>query len=259
VPKNDNDGNHDLIRDSLAIVNQIWSFLDSQVLAILSTMFDQTLLVVYPEFTEIASGDMDRIFENAQTMSIPQDTVLCNENTACEQFFLLLNGSIRVFQPKSDGREVTYYRLQPGDICMMSLYCLVNKRPFTAVAEAETDVRILTLSHDDFDTAMGISSVFRNLVISKVSDRFMEVFQLIQGTVFNNLDMRLACLLGQMFERNKTAVLNVTHQVLANELGTSREVVSRVLKDLERRGCLSLHRGEITLTSPETLRQFEYI
>lgn len=125
-----------------------------------------------------------------------------------------------------------------------------------ATAATETDVTLYSLSQAQFHRAMQASEIFRSVVLSRMSDRFFDIMQLVQDNVFHNLDMRLACLLGHMFERNQGPVLSTTHEAIAHELGTTREVISRLLKEFERKGCIALARGKIRLASEEGLRWF---
>lgn len=220
-------------------------------------MISDELTTAYPEFALIDSPDWQTVMGRAQRMDLPLNTVMLTEGDTCEQFALLVKGSVRVYQPAPDGREITLYRLAAGDICMMSLNSLLHKRPFMAVAAAESDITIHALCEEDFQSAMQVSDAFRALVLSKITDRFLDMIQLLQDTVFRNLDMRLACLLGHLFERNQGPTLHITHETIANELGTSREVISRLLKEFERKGCIKLLRGKIELSSPEGLRWFD--
>lgn len=217
-------------------------------------MLDEKLTTAYPKLGAIRSREWQSIIQRAPRMELSQNTILLREGEACEQFVLLIEGTVRVYQPAPDGREVTFYRLEAGDICVMSLSSLLQKRPFTAIARAESDITIHALSEQDFRSAMQVSDNFRALVLSKITDRFLDMIQLVQDTVFHNLDMRLACLLGHLFERNQGPTLNITHEAIAHELGTSREVVSRLLKEFERKGCINLSRGKIHLASSEGLR-----
>jgi CRP/FNR family transcriptional regulator len=108
----------------------------------------------------------------------------------------------------------------------------------------------------DFNILMNSSEVFRHHVVTTLTNRLCESMCLIQTTAFDNLNMRLACMLGSLFERNKTNTLKITHQELAHELGTTREVISRILKQFERQDCIKLSRGAIDIASPEGLEWF---
>lgn len=151
---------------------------------------------------------------------------------------------------------MTLYRVNPGEICILSLNSLIQKQPFTAFAETESAVYGLCITYQDFLTAMRVSEIFSREMLVKLVEHYRDLMGLVQDTVFNHLDMRLACLLGRLFERARSDTLHVTHQELANELGTSREVISRILKDFERQNCIRLSRGKIHLCSAEGLAWF---
>ena len=104
-----------------------------------------------------------------------------------------------------------------------------------------------------FQNAMAHSEAFRNFIMATLARRLSDVMRVVEQVTFQRLDLRLACLLGQLFERNKSAAISVTHEELARELGTSRVVISRLLKEFENMGCIRLGRSEIELLSPQAL------
>jgi len=106
-----------------------------------------------------------------------------------------------------------------------------------------------------FQNAMAHSEAFRTYIVATLARRLNDAMRLVEQVAFQRLDLRLACLLGQLFGSRNAASIEMTHQELANELGTTREVMSRMLKEFERMGCLRLGRGQIELLSPEALEQ----
>lgn len=221
-----------------------------------STRWSEALQSTYPALAEIREPAWLEILERARTVQVPANTRFLNEGDSCDGFVLVLEGVVRIYQLAKDGRTVTLYRVSPGDICILSLNSLVQNQPFTAFAETESVVRGLGLSSRDFMTAMRVSESFSRLMLGKLVEHYRDLMGLVQDTVFNRLDMRLACLLGRLFERARSNTLHVTHQELANELGTSREVISRILKEFERQDCIRLSRGRIHLCSAEGLAWF---
>jgi CRP/FNR family transcriptional regulator len=207
----------------------------------------------YPLLGDIDHPDWQRIIEQAHALHAPARTLLLSQESHCESFVLLLDGTVRIYQLAEDGREITLYRIMPGDICVMSLASLIHSRPFKAFAQTENDIDALAMSQADFQQAMAISAVFRDWVLGSLTNSFCGMLDTFHGAVFDRLDMRLACLLGQLFERAGSDLLQVTHQQLAQELGTTREVISRSLKTFERQGCIALSRGCIRLVSPQRL------
>lgn len=203
------------------------------------------LYKLYPTLADTDSAEWQAILSNAQFLQVPAETVLATAGSSCDNFMLLLDGTVRIYQDADDGREMTLYRIAPGDVCLMSLNSLIHDRPFRANASAETNIDMILFSAADFHNAMRISDPFRMLILSSLVDTVCTIVQNFYVTAFEPLDMRLACLLGRLFERAGSDCLEITHQELAQELGTTREVVSRLLKKLERQECIVLQRGKI--------------
>ena len=216
----------------------------------------QLVSKLYPELASPQKPECLEILARAQIQVFPSKTILMKANQQCWNFILLLEGVIRIYLMAEDGREATLYRIHPGDICLMSLNSLLNNKPFKASAQCDTEVKALVLSADDFYRAMEVSDNFRNLVLKSLTGSVGELTDTFYNTIFQRLDMRLACLLGRLFERALSDTIHVTHQSLAQELGTTREVISRLLKQFEQQNCISLARGRISLNNKTNLEWF---
>ncbi len=210
----------------------------------------------YPVLSNISDPLWKDTIHQAKSMFIEPETVLFSGSATCNNFMLILGGTIRLFQSAEDGREITLYRVQAGDLCILSLNSLLKNQSFNAIAVTESPVRALAISSEEFRNILNSSQTFRDYVLSTLTERLCDAIYMVQETVFNHLDMRLACILGGLFERNKGPVLKITHQELAHELGTTREVVSRILKEFERKNCIKLSRGNIELASADGLQWF---
>lgn len=171
----------------------------------------------------------------------------------CRGFVLLVRGTVRVYETGEGGREIALYRVHAGELCVLTLTNLTACSPYTAGATAEEAVEVVIIPIQPFNHALAHSEAFRTFVLSTMSRRLGELMGLVEQIAFRRLDLRLACLLGQLFGQRNTSNLRITHQELARELGTTREVASRLLKEFEHLGCIRLGRGEIELLSPETL------
>jgi CRP/FNR family transcriptional regulator len=128
---------------------------------------------------------------------------------------------------------------------------------YPASAKSDTRVRGLVIAASQFHQALDVSKGFRNYVLQSLTERLSDMISLVSSVVFRRLDLRLACLLGQQFERSGGQPLKITHAELARELGTTREVISRILKEFERQDCIALTRGEIHLISQDGLEWFQ--
>jgi len=211
------------------------------------------LLQKYPQLNTIFGPELADIMTRAKEMSVPAHTIIMREKERCEHFVIVLEGQVRIFQHAEDGREVTLYHTNPAGVCVMSLGSLLHSKPIKANAMSMGKVELLMLDSNDFFAALGLSERFRTWVMTSITDSFCDVLSTFHDTVFHRLEMRMACLLGQLFEREHSDSLEVTHQEIAQELGSSREVVSRILKHLEKQGCIVLSRGKIRVGEGQKL------
>jgi len=210
----------------------------------------------YPDAINALNALPDNILAASKQTCIPQGSHLFRESDHCECFMWLLEGTVRVYKHSREGREITLYRVTPGEFCVLSLQSLLTGSGFPAEAVADTELIGVTMSLADFDQAIDESKEFRRYLLKNLSQRLGDTVQLISEVTFQRLDLRLACLMGQLFERSNGAPLKVTHAQLAREMGTTREMVSRILKEFENQQCITLSRGEIDLVSSESLSWF---
>ncbi|VAW79720.1 transcriptional regulator, Crp/Fnr family [hydrothermal vent metagenome] len=216
----------------------------------------QELDKCYAGFVSGCDAPALELLEQTDHVQLPAGTVMFRESDPCQNFLWLLEGCVRVYKHSSDGREVSLYRVEPGELCVLSLNALLGGRPYPAEALAETDVTGLMISGKRLLAGIDESISLRRHVMKMLSDRLYETMSLISDIAFHRLDLRLACLLGQRFERSGGEPLSVTHAQLARELGTTREVISRILKEFEHQECVKLARGRIYLVSRQGLNWF---
>jgi CRP/FNR family transcriptional regulator len=164
----------------------------------------------------------------------------------CPGITFLISGEIRVFMVSQTGREITLYHILPGETCVLNASCIISKSNYMANAVAIEDGAMLYLSREMFHKLMTRSEKMQLFIFSFFSQRFSEIIELVEDVTFGKMDKRLADFLIEKAENDE---LNITHQTIANELGSSREVISRLLKDFERRGLIELGRHHILLRS----------
>ncbi len=214
------------------------------------------LAACYPELVANCDARGLAMLEQTDHVQFPPGTVMFRENAPCRNFLWLLEGSVRVYRHSPDGREVTLYRIEPGDLCILSLNTLLGGQAYPAQAVVESDIKGLMISGASLLNTIDESPALRRYVMKMLTDRLYQMMSLVSDIAFQRLDLRLACLLGQRFERSGGAPLEVTHAQLARELGTTREVVSRILKEFEHQECVKLARGRIMLVSRQGLEWF---
>jgi CRP/FNR family transcriptional regulator len=203
-----------------------------------------------PEFVGATGDVIDSLVESAQTVKLEQGRFVFHAGDACEAFLLLLDGEVRVQLTSAGGREVTLYRIGPGGSCILTTSCLLSNEHYPAEAIAETDVEAVAIPMSGFQQALESSQSFRQLVFDGFSSRLTNVIRKIEQIAFTAIDTRLAAILLDLGDRG---IEKVTHQELAVELGTAREVVSRHLKRFESEGWVCLGRSRITIADRERL------
>lgn len=169
-------------------------------------------------------------------------------------YLLVVSGDIRVSQISESGREIVLFRVQPGESCALTTACLLGGDSYNAEAIAETDVEAVAIPRAAFDDLIARSQAFRQLVFAAFSHRLTNLLSLVDEIAFHRLDARLAHKLLELAGAGSEVAM--THQQLAIELGTAREVVSRQLNELQRRGCVSASRGSVTIIDRAALEGF---
>ena len=190
----------------------------------------------------------------AMRMQVKQGSVLFRDGDACNGYVLVVQGAVRVQKVDPQGHEIVLYRVEEGQSCMLTTTCLLAKQHYPAEGVAETDVDLVLLPLDVFDAALSESPVFRQFVMANIGHRISDLMLLLEDVAFGRKDVRLASFLLKHSSRDGD-VLSLTHRQLAVELGTAREVVSRLIKDFERKGLVKLGRNKVTVLQRGLIQQ----
>ncbi len=207
------------------------------------------LLAHYPALAGLPEDVRAKLADAVQTLRIPAGTRVFDERDACQGFPFVIEGSIRVLKTAPNGRELPLYRVAPGETCIISSSCLLGQSDYNARGIAEEETELVLLPKPMFDALMA-HAPFRGFVFELFSERIAELMQLVEEVAFRKLDQRLAALL-----LGKGRVVRATHQQLADELGSVREIVSRLLKSLAEQGLVSLGREQIEILDAAGLRR----
>lgn len=190
-----------------------------------------------------------RLAALGRRIAAPDGARVFGPGDPCAGFVVPLTGAVRVEHMSEGGRSVVLYRVGPGESCVMTTSCLLNGAPYAADGYAEGALSALILSAAQFRALIEESPEFRSLALGAFSARIVELVEVIDELLLRRVDVKLA---GWLAGRASPEI-RATHQAIAAELGTAREVVSRLLKDFERRGWLALGRGEIALRDRDAL------
>jgi CRP/FNR family transcriptional regulator len=208
---------------------------------------------VLPQLELSADEIACRLLDNASIISLPENTTVFQQGDACKNYLIVLEGKVKVFTRAENGREILLYRLGQGDSCVLTTSCLISNKNYPAEGMTETAVSALAIPVAQFNNALQQSATFRELVFSAFSLHLSELITLVEEVAFGKLDVRLAKLL--LRQRDAQDTLASTHQNIATELGTAREVVSRQLKELETKGYIEIHRGNIKIKDTTALQK----
>lgn len=209
------------------------------------------ILQRYPMLQTLPDLEFDAALQSAMQLSLPAGTVVFDDNQPCQGFPLLLSGSLRVIKSSPNGRELQLYRVLTGESCIMTSSCLLGDTRYQARGIVEEDVEIVMLPAFHFHALLAKHDAFRSYVFRLFTERLTDMMELVTAVAFQKLDQRLASLLIA-----KSSPIRTTHQALADELGSAREIVSRLLKGFSEQGWVRLSRELITLTDEAALRKF---
>jgi len=208
------------------------------------------LIVHYPVVAKLPYHLQEALCREGQAVSTEDGVSLFTVGDACHTFVMVTGGAIRVAKSSGSGREIELYRVLPGDSCILTVSCLLGNARYPANGNAEGELTGVSISKALFDEMIAESPAFREFVFAFFAERLTLLMALIEQVAFQRLDARLASVL----VRNGP-VIHKTHQMLADELGSVREVISRLLKEFESQALVQLDRGWIRVLDPGGLKQ----
>ena len=204
------------------------------------------LLARLPFLEDADSGFREAFFSAAVRVSLPGGETIAGDGSDCTSLALVLDGQVRVYKLSETGREVTLYRITSGDSCVLTASCIMSDRKFPAMAVTESPVEALLVPAPAVRRWLTESPAWTAFVFGLVSRRLADVISVLEDIVFHHLDERVAAYL--VSRAANSNLLSVTHQQIASDLGTTREVVSRILKEFERRKLVRGARGQLLIT-----------
>lgn len=207
-----------------------------------------------PFWDHLDSSQRELLASGAEPVRFSKGQVIhCGENQ-CIGVLLIKHGMVRTYITSVEGREVTLYRLESGDICILSASCVLQAIDFDVSVDAETDCEVLRICSHVF-SRLTSENVYVELFGYKLAtERFSDVMWVMQQILFTSFDKRLAAFLLDEALKNQQDTVSMTHEQIARYLGTAREVVSRMLKYFSKEGLVALSRGDITLLDKNRLR-----
>ena len=207
-----------------------------------------------PFYPKLSPQQQRALAGSVEPMEAKAGSVVHNGSLDCLGLLIIRAGQLRVYTLSSEGREVTLYRLFDRDICLFSASCVMPDIQFEVIIEAEKDTKLWIIPSCLFKQLMEQSAPVANYVNQLMSSRFSDVMWLMEQIMWKSFDRRLAGFLLEESGLEGTPSLKMTHERIANHLGTAREVVTRMLRYFQSEGMVRLSRGEITITDEKGLR-----
>jgi CRP/FNR family transcriptional regulator, anaerobic regulatory protein len=208
-------------------------------------------LDIFPELKQLEQNAKDLLVKHARIVEAPVGTVGYREGDSCGAYVLRLEGQSRVFKLSQSGREILLYRVGSGETCVITTTCLLGNSNYPASTIVEKAIRDVIIPSQAFNQLMIDSLIFRRYVMKNYGALISDLIVLLDEVAFHTLDARLAKLLIDSGDIS----INRTHQQIADELGTAREVVSRQLKRFEQKKWISMGRGQVDIQDREKLME----
>lgn len=208
----------------------------------------------FPIWDQLRPEQQDKILNSLIFKSVTKGTVLHNGSMDCTGLLLIKSGQLRAYILSEEGREITIYRLFDRDLCLFSASCMLRSIQFEITIEAEKDSELWIIPPDVYQGIMAESAPVANYTNELMASRFSEVMWLMEQVMWKSLDKRLAAFLLDETSIEGTNSLKITHEVIANHLGSHREVITRMLRYFQSEGMVKLSRGMVTILDEAKLQ-----
>ena len=206
-------------------------------------------------FPQLEKAVVDKLISNGQQKTFVAGTILMDSGQYIKNTMIILKGRVKVYRQDEEGQDYFLYFLEAGQACALSMICAIRQETsgLMAIADEETEVLIVSLSVMD-DLMLHHRSWYQ-FVLHSYRQRFEEVLEALDQVAFKSMDERLVFYLKKQQTSLKSKLINHTHEEIARDLGSSRVVISRLLKALENKGHVKLHRNQIEIVQLNLLMQ----
>ena len=207
----------------------------------------------FPIWNKLDAGQQDRLFHALNLRTVKKGTILHNGSLDCTGLLLIKAGQLRAYILSDEGREITIYRLFDRDMCLFSASCILRSIQFEITIQAEKDTQLWVIPAEVYQSIMTESVSVANFTNELMASRFSEVMWLMEQIMWKSLDKRVAAFLLEESSIERSDTLRITHEAIANHLGSHREVITRTLRDFQSAGMVKLSRGRVIILDKERL------
>ena len=209
----------------------------------------------FPIWNKLNQEQQRRIRDSLMTRHVEKGTVIHNGSMDCTGLLLVKSGQLHAYILSDEGREITIYRLFERDMCLFSASCIMRSIQFEITIEAEKGTELWVIPSEIYKSIMEESAPVANYTNELMASRFSDVMWLIEQIMWKSLDKRVAAFLLEESSIDDTNELKITHEIIANHLGSHREVITRMLRYFQSEGMVKLSRGTVTITDEDKLRE----
>lgn len=223
--------------------------------AVMPETMEAVLKKVFPFWENLNSQEKERLATGAVRREYARGSLIHSASEKCLGLILVERGQLRVYIESEEGRDITLYRLEEGDICTLSASCFMSEITFEVMIDAECDSQIVLMNPGVFNQIASGNVYVENYMYKQTAARFSDVMWAMQQILFLSFDKRLALFLLEEVEKSEGDTLVMTHEQIAKYVGSAREVVSRMLKYFEEEGYVKLSRGKIKILDEKGLEE----
>lgn len=207
----------------------------------------------FPIWDQLQPYQQRQLLDSLALQSVKRGTIVRGGNADCAGLLLIRAGQLRALVYSEEGREITIYRLFDGDICLFCAPCVISAIQFDMTIQAEKDTEFWSIPSEVYQKLMAESAAVANYTNELMANRFSEVMNRMEQFMWKSMDKRVAAFLLQEASIEGTCELRITHETIANHLGSHREVITRTLRDFQSAGMVRLSRGMVTILDQEKL------
>ena len=212
---------------------------------------------LFPVWDKLTPAQQTLVAQTLVSQAVPKGQIVHNGSMTCSGLLLVQSGQLRAYSLSDEGRELTLYRLFDRDICLFSASCIMRSIQFDVIIQAEKDSQICFVPPQVFKQLMEQSAPVANFTNELMATRFSEVMWLMEQIMWKSMDKRLAAFLLEECNIEDTRVLKITHEAIANHIGTHREVITRMLRYFQSEDMVRLTRGTVEILNEDKLRKLD--
>lgn len=217
------------------------------------SLYDKT----FPFWNKLSAGDKEYLCQHSSEVHFDKEQAVHSSNE-CSGLYIVKSGRLRLYMLSDEGKEITLYRLSPGEVCMLSASCVLQSITFDVFVDAEVPSDCYMISGAAFKAISETVPAVKIFALETAVSRFSDVMWIMQQIVFMSMDKRLAIFLLDEMQENTSDTITLTHEQIARHLGTAREVVTRMLKHFSNDGILEVSRKGISVLDKKRLRSIAY-